>query len=196
MSSQTMLLARPSPAFFINHTPHFTDRETVASRNHKTAYGHTPTMPSEGSSSSMSSKMIPDAAEALCISAELTNPQIASLHRRLRPQKSTGNFSTSHIRQKPKHHNIARKFAAMLQNNSISASRHSPRREELRAINRRRITKTRPRREHMQRRLPPIDQTFRSSREIILTTPCKVQDPSHLLLVLPHHLIARSIALI
>lgn len=195
MSSQTMLLARPSPAFFINHTPHFTNRETVASPNHKTAYGHTPKMPSEGSSS-MSSKMIPDAAEARYISARLTNPQVASLHRRLRPQKSTGNFSTSHIRQKPKHHNIARKFAAMLQNNSISASKHSPRRGELRAINRRRITKTRPRREHMQRRLPPIDRTFQSSREIILTTPCKVQDPSHLLPVLPQHLIARSIALI
>lgn len=190
-----MLLARPSPAFFINHTPHITKRETSSSRVHKTAYGHTPIMPSEGSSS-MSSNMVPDAAEARCISARLTNPQVASLHRRLRPRKSTGSFSISHIRRRPKRHNTARKFAAMLQNNSISANRHSPRRGELRAINRKRNPKIRPHREHTQRRLPPTDHIFQSSREVIPTTPFKVRDPSRLLPVLLQHHTAHRIVLI
>jgi hypothetical protein len=83
----------------------------------------------------------------------------------------------------------------MLQNSSISASRHSPRQEGHKAIYRKQSPKTRLRKERMQQLHLPTGLPFQSSVEILLNPPCEAQNQVHLRLVRLQQLKVHNIAL-
>jgi hypothetical protein len=84
----------------------------------------------------------------------------------------------------------------MLQNSSISVSRHSLRQEGHKAIHRKQSPKTRLHKERMQRLPLPTGLPFQNSVEILLNPPCEVQNQVHLRLVRLRHLKVHNIALI